>query len=344
MLEAMLEADARVLVPATEALIAAGAAAGGPLSGPLTVESVRRDERRRKLGLDAMIGCYLKLKGGDGLDLIDRRFLADPDADQTHVYSALMALRFLAEEGDIVPHERLLASARLLLNNELFADQVIPDLARWEDWSLIERLGEMFELAEDGTPSEYVRDPIVTYLDVASEQSGEVGDQATALIAKLEATDPETFRRARSLQAFGFLGSARREKRDPPAEDAAELEAMAEESDALDSELVDSDLSDDGANGSDAFPDPSTFGVAANEPDEATDGAIADPGEAAPSTAPTGPAAPTGPTEQVAAKPVIPAGAEPLTPPSRLVLLGVPVVAAAACFGLFWLILRGGAA
>ena len=43
---------------------------------------------------------------------------------------------------------------RLLLDNPDFADQVIPDLARWEDWSVMDRLVEMFKAGDEKS---YVR-------------------------------------------------------------------------------------------------------------------------------------------------------------------------------------------
>ena len=315
MLEAMLKADARVVTPAIDALVSVAHATGGPLTGPLAVETANRDERRRKLGLDAMIGCYLTLKRVEGLDLIDDRFLADPQADQTHVYAALMALRFLAEEGDIVPHDRMLQSARLLLKNPLFADQVITDLARWEDWTVIDQVGQMFRESKPQSPSEYVRAPIVTYLDVAAEQEGEIGQQAAALIAELEPTAPETFRNARALSSFGFLGTARKMQ----VSEEADPELASEDDDPL--------------------PDPATFGIAETEPFD-------DPKPAATGQDDLSADTDTTPTDTVAlttTKAVIPAAAEPLNPPNRLLLIVVPLGAAAACFGLFWFILRGSA-
>ena len=50
---------------------------------------------------------------------------------------------------------------------------MIPDLARWEDWSVLDRLVEMYKTGDEKS---YVRQPVVTYLTVASEQPGDVGD------------------------------------------------------------------------------------------------------------------------------------------------------------------------
>ena len=95
---------------------------------------------------------------------------------------------------------------RLLLDNPDFADQVIPDLARWEDWSVLDRLVAMYK---QGDEKSYVRQPVVTYLTVASEQPGDVGTRAKAALAELEKLDPEGVKQAQSLMAFGFLARAR---------------------------------------------------------------------------------------------------------------------------------------
>src|SRR6478752_6040348 len=95
---------------------------------------------------------------------------------------------------------------RILLDNPDFADQVVLDLSRWEDWSVLERLVEMFKKSDT---KGYIRQPVVSYLTVASEQPGDVGARAKAGLAELEKLDPETVKTARSLMAFGALGRAR---------------------------------------------------------------------------------------------------------------------------------------
>ena len=224
-IERLLLSDSRRLTPVAEAVGALSLAAGGPLSVALAPESVRLDQRRQKLGLDAMVACYLALRGSEGLDLIDQRFLGDPDVDYSHVYSCLMAIRFLAEESDLVPRDRLLESARRMLDNRDFADQVIPDLARWKDWSVLDQLVSMFKGSQTGEFEKYIRDPIVTYLDVAVEQGGELAKRAEVALAELEPIDPDSFERARKLRSFGVLATARpptKQATQSPAEQAAD--------------------------------------------------------------------------------------------------------------------------
>ena len=69
----------------------------------------------------------------------------------------------------------------------------------------------------------------MSYLTVASEQEGDVGERAKAAIAELEELDPETVKTARSLMAFGALGRARGAASSSTA-DAKTAEATAEPS------------------------------------------------------------------------------------------------------------------
>src|SRR4051812_1530446 len=207
MLEAMIASDFETMKPALEQLARTALAMGGPIALPVWIDTVQQEERRKKLGLDALVACYLILRGPDGLDLVENRFLKNPRAEYTHIYSTIMALRFHGDENTgVLPKERLLASMRLLLNNPDFADQVILDLSRWEDWSVLDRIVEMFKTSDS---KGYVRQPVVSYLTVASEQPGDVGTRAKAAMAELEKLDPETVKTARSLMAFGALGRAR---------------------------------------------------------------------------------------------------------------------------------------
>ncbi|TWT90816.1 hypothetical protein Mal64_12130 [Pseudobythopirellula maris] len=322
-IERLLLSDSRTLKPAARVTVDAAVAAGAPLAAPLAADALLSAERQNKLGLDAMIACYITLSGkaGEGeraMDLIDRRFLADQQGDYSHVYSTLMALRFLAEESDAVPRERVLVSARLLLGSTDFADQVIPDLARWEDWSVLDRLEAMYIDPEAEGVQQYVREPIVAYLDVAAERGGELGERATAALARIEPVDEKAFKRARSLRAFGFLAQAR------PARDPLENGVRSGE-EAVADQLAAQEGPSESSPSVPPLPQ-------ASEPTAATPSADETPGPARVVA------------ETVADEPQTIEQTAPLTPPSRFVLLATPLVAGAICLGLFWIILRGGVA
>jgi len=147
-------------------------------------------------GLDALIACYVTLKGPEGLDMVDTQFLdrKGRNVPFTETYAAVMALRFLGEESTVVPRERVLQSLRILLGEPKLADLVIADLARWEDWSVVDRLGELFEKAD--ADNLFVREPVVNYLKACPDP------HAAEVLAKLEKLDPEAVRRAATLAGF----------------------------------------------------------------------------------------------------------------------------------------------
>jgi hypothetical protein len=202
MLEGLLTYDYESLKPGLSALIGLTSVGGSALGVPLVDELVHADVRAKQQCLDALIAAYLKLKGADGLPLIEERFLKNPSAEYTQQYSTIMALRFHGEESAEIPRERLVQSLRLLLDNDEIADQVIPDLTRWEDWGVMDKLVEKFKASdEDG----WIRQPVISYLLTAAEQPGEVGDNANAAVAELEKLDPDAVKRARSYLEFGLM-------------------------------------------------------------------------------------------------------------------------------------------
>ena len=165
--------------------------------GAILAETDPAEGRKEvRSGLDALIACYVTLKGPEGLDMVDGLFLdrKGRDVPFTETYAAVMALRFLGEESSSVPRERVLASLRKLLEEPKLADLVIADLARWEDWSVIDKLAELFEKAD--SDNIFVREPVVNYLKACPEP------RAAQVLARLETIDPEAVRRAATLAGF----------------------------------------------------------------------------------------------------------------------------------------------
>ncbi len=173
-----------------------------------------RDQAELRSGLDALIACSVTLRGADGLDLIDRLFLdrQGRDVPFTETYAAVMALRFLGEESDTVPRARVLQSLRLLLKEPKLADLVIADLARWEDWSVIDTLSDLFEKAD--ADNIFVREPVVNYLKACPLP------RAALALEKLEKIDPEAVRRAATLAGFAGAGAPSAKQPSVDEEDA----------------------------------------------------------------------------------------------------------------------------
>lgn len=152
---------------------------------------LRSDDPNQRAGLDAMIACYVTLKGGEGLKLIDELFLANKKSPYADTYSAIMALRFHGTDGNVVEKQRVLKSMHLILGRPELADLVIPDLARWEDWSQIDTLVTLFKTADD--KSSWVRVPVINYLRACPLP------EAANQLGELEKIDPAAFKRATSF-------------------------------------------------------------------------------------------------------------------------------------------------
>jgi len=153
---------------------------------------LRSDTPTSRVLLDALVGCYLVMRGADGLPLIEQLFLKNKQAELTDANAAIVALRVIASETNAVPRPRINEALRHVLDRPAIADLVINDLARGQDWSVAKPLAALFRNAErDG--SQWVRIPIANYLRVCPTE------EATALCKELEALDPESFQRAASF-------------------------------------------------------------------------------------------------------------------------------------------------
>jgi hypothetical protein len=344
LLEQLMSYDYLAMKPVIATTLAVSAIQGQVSGIGMVDEMLHAEERRKRESLDAMIACYLKLKGPEGLALINKLFLGNPRVEYKHLHSAIMALRFHGEETDEIPRADLLNSMRLALAHRDFADQVIPDLTRWEDWEVMPRLIAMFK---DSEKDDWIRQPVVSYLLVAAETPGDVGQQAQAAIAELEATDPETVKRARNLAAFTFLARAA-----APVEAVSPNGAGADQSAAVSPEPAasgDEGAGDDAAAvaaDSTAPSDSSTPAAAEVLPAEVavtTEDATSE-ATSATAVAESSTPATTQDSAGISAPPAPvspPIATTELTPPSKTKIIGIPLLAAAVLLAVFAVLLRG---
>jgi hypothetical protein len=161
---------------------------GKPEDTTFLEKLLRADMPDGRPGLDACIGCYLTLKGEAGLPLIDELFLKNDKCVYADTYAAVMALRFHGTDGGVIKRSKVVESMRLMLERPDFADLVIPDLARWEDWSQVERMAKLFIDADPETS--WVRVPVVNYLRACPLP------EAKGKLIELEKVDPKAVKRA----------------------------------------------------------------------------------------------------------------------------------------------------
>jgi hypothetical protein len=170
---------------------------GTPADVGMLETLLRSDDPKFKTGLDATVACYLTLKHADGLPLIEDLFLRKKQEEFTDIFSVVMALRFLGqEEHGPIPRERLVQSMRLVLDHPRLADQAIMDLARWKDWTVMDRLVNLFTSADPETTT-WVRIPVINYLRACPLP------KAKQYIEDLRKIDPKSVQQSETLYAVG---------------------------------------------------------------------------------------------------------------------------------------------
>lgn len=104
----------------------------------------------RSADLSAALSAYVALSGEEGLEFLDRRYLAAENVDFTATYSAIVALRYAMDHPQIgITTDRLLQSFRRALDQPLLFDIVVNDLGRLQDWPSIDRIVELSRTLED---------------------------------------------------------------------------------------------------------------------------------------------------------------------------------------------------
>ena len=157
-------------------------------------ELIVSGDQQKQAGLDSLIACYLNLKKEAGVDLIESTFIADKDVDYVDTLAAVSALRFHGTEVDFIPKQRIVAAIRQLLDRPKMADMIIPDLARWEDWTVMDKLVQMFKDADEDT--NWLRVPVISYLNACPDPI------AKKHIEELRKIDPDAVRRAEFFAEF----------------------------------------------------------------------------------------------------------------------------------------------
>lgn len=297
-------------------------ASGKPEDVPLLEEMIKSKDRQTKGALDALVAAYLTLKGPEGMPLVEDLFLKNKDAEYTDTYATIMALRFHGTEEKIIPKARLLEGLRMMLDRPQLADLVIPDLARWEDWSVMDKLVELFKTSND--ESSWVRVPVINFLQACPLP------KAKEHIAELAKIDPDSIKRANSFfplpTAGAQVGAAK--------PDAKPADAKAETSAPPASKTAPAPAA--GSAGQAESKD------RANEKKSATDSTQS----SVPTTAPTaaGPLATSASNASavLAGRLSKDAAALPGPPPSSLPVFGGLALAAVLLGCAFWAILKGG--
>ncbi|QDU11945.1 hypothetical protein [Gimesia aquarii] len=162
--------------------------------------------KKVRFGIDGLISGYLLQTGADGLNKIEQTKFVSETVPYSETKAAIQALYFMWAYGnERISKERLRKSMRLLLDRPELTDLVIADLARWNDWSVLDRLMQMYQTEDYNNSS--IKRAIIRYLLVASKGRNKKGigadpntaGKAKQLLKKLREKDPKTVKSAERL-------------------------------------------------------------------------------------------------------------------------------------------------
>lgn len=195
---------------------------GGPDDAAAVEQLVMSPTEDFRIGLDGVMSGYLLLTGPDGLERLRKTKL---EAEQltdaagkpvlgadgqpvpvpfSETYAAMQAVRFMwSFGGDAIPKDQLKAAMRTLLARPELIDFAVADLARWKDWTVIDRLAKLYDDPAYGTPG--IKQSIIRYLLAASKDTSdgtakpEHVAKAERYLAAIEKSDPEAVARVKQF-------------------------------------------------------------------------------------------------------------------------------------------------
>ncbi len=129
-----------------------------------------------------MLAGYLLLKGKPGLERVESRYVVNKDAAHGDTRHAMQALRFYHEYGRNELREPIAEAVSVLIDRPAFAAAAITDLARWEHWTVLDRVRALYGRKEfDDGPT---RRAVVGFLLACPLK------EAKEALDKLRAVDP----------------------------------------------------------------------------------------------------------------------------------------------------------
>jgi hypothetical protein len=115
-----------------------------------------------RAGFDGVLGGYLVATNGDGIAQIKSRFIDNPTAAEGDVRHVQSALRFYYEFGEVDERPAVVAAVEHMLNRPGVAAAAITDLARWQQWSQVDRIAKLYPNAAE--PDAALQRAVVGYL------------------------------------------------------------------------------------------------------------------------------------------------------------------------------------
>ena len=154
-----------------------------------------------QLGHEGLMGGLLVLAGENGLRFLEETRLHRETAPTFEILAAVQAIQFLwNHEPERIAKERMRKALHPLLNNESMREIVIIDLARWQDWSLVSKLPDVYSQCreDDSRTTAAIVGYLLAYLKTnqVAKSDGDSDDERRAkkLLEVIRADNPRLVR------------------------------------------------------------------------------------------------------------------------------------------------------
>ena len=149
-----------------------------------------------RFGVEGLMGGLLLLSGAEGLKFIEETRMENSKASDLESLAIVQALQFVwTYESELIPKERLRKALHPMLNNESVREIAIRDLSRWNDWTLVSQLEQIYTVSHEDDPGS--TRAIVGYLMTCQKSDAASSDQiaeAKALLDRIRAEQPRLVR------------------------------------------------------------------------------------------------------------------------------------------------------
>jgi hypothetical protein len=156
---------------------------GGSDDARFLEQRIAASDPDRQIGTEGLMFGYLMLSGADGLATLEKMRLAADTLSDGEVFAAVQAIQYYWTYGNGKIEPVLLQRAmRRLLDRPALAETAITTLARWKDWSLHERLMQLYGTKEYNEKS--TKKAIISYMIASTKDVGkEAGDAPPHVVA-----------------------------------------------------------------------------------------------------------------------------------------------------------------
>jgi hypothetical protein len=115
-----------------------------------------------RVGFDGILGGYLVAEGPAAIEHISDRLLANSKSAVGDVRHAEKALRFYYEYGPADQRPAVAKAVEHLLDRPSESAAAITDLARWQDWKVVDKIAPLYDRKDDNDA--FIQRAVIGYL------------------------------------------------------------------------------------------------------------------------------------------------------------------------------------